>query len=446
MRPTSSSTSAAALALISAAAVASSSSSEHFASAFVPTSPSQNSAFFSRASTTSQSQSKSQSDPTKLCFGMNDNVADDSFSIGSNKKKGNKGAINPENIQSYITEPSESRIRPASELGDTVLVSGFVNPASPTLGRDSDQTIFDLLNDPSHDSSGLDFDRIVAFVPDSSFAKKRLVSRTSRYSGLLNKLSFLEADGTTTTSSSDGSLLPSSEQLEGVTTWVARVEESSSADPIRTNLDAIETIVRNAKASSSVRNVALLLCDVSTLNMEAALDAVKTLSDDEGKDITYTVVAVGKTDGDVPEATLPYSVCDLFAASPPEAQEEATTTTTPAPGDTGLPYAASSSSSSSIAASTYSREESLRLLTTCLGLDCGRNRALAFTAVDNVNATTYKLVKGLREAGYTWSQELEHMVEDGVEVRFCSYLCRGLPVYNVSLFNSVMVLAVLECI
>jgi len=38
------------------------------------------------------------------------------------------------------------------------------------------------------------------------------------------------------------------------------------------------------------------------------------------------------------------------------------------------------------------------------------------------------------------------MVEDGVEVRFCSYLCRGLPVYNVSLFNSVMVLAVLECI
>ena len=252
-----------------------------------------------------------------------------------------------------------------------------------------------------------------------------MVSRTSRYSGLLNKLSFVEAD-TAGSSDSDGSLLlPSPEQLDGVTTWVARVEEGSSTDPIR-NLDTVREIVRRAKTSSSVRNVALLLCDASTMDMEAALDAVKTLTEDENNEITYTVVAVGKTDGDVPEATLPYSVCDLFAASP----EESTTTTTtiPAPGDTGLPYAATSSSPSPLppaatipSDATYSREESLRLLTTCLGLDCGRNRALAFAAVDNVNATTYKFVKGLREAGYTWSQELEHMVQNGVEVSSSSF-------------------------
>ena len=401
------STSAAAIALISAASVTSShSGADRFVSAFVPTCTSENSAFFSRptyanAAEKKRQQSKSKSKSTKLSFGMNDN-ADTPLS----KKK--RGEINPENIQAYIAEPSESRTRQPAELGPTVLVSGFVDPASPTLGRDSDQTIFDLLNDPSHES-GLDFESIVAFVPDASFAKKRLVSRTSRYSGLLNKLSFAEAEA----DAADDTLLPSSEQLDGVTTWVARIE---SADPAH-NLDTINKIVHLSKTSSTVRNVALLLCDASSMDVEAALNTIKTLTDNDGG-MTYTVVAVGKTDGEIPEATLPYAVADLFAPT-----QETTTTTAPAPGDTGLHYAAAVPATTTTftapipSDAIYSREESLRLLTTCLGLECGRNRALAFTAVDNVNATSYKLVKGLREAGYTWSQELEHMVENGVEVR-----------------------------
>merc|ERR1712154_439658 len=62
----------------------------------------------------------------------------------------------------------------------------------------------------------------------------------------------------------------------------------------------------------------------------------------------------------------------------------------------------------------YSRDESLRLVTAGLALESGSNKALSFAevATDNVAA---KLVKGLREAGYSRSQEIDHMIMIGVE-------------------------------
>merc|ERR1712232_337939 len=67
--------------------------------------------------------------------------------------------------------------------------------------------------------------------------------------------------------------------------------------------------------------------------------------------------------------------------------------------------------------SIYSRDESLRLVTECLQLECGTNKALTFTEVTSTNTTENvgaRLVKGLREAGYTRPQELDHMISKGV--------------------------------
>lgn len=67
--------------------------------------------------------------------------------------------------------------------GGKVLVSGFLNSKERT-----DQFVFDILQAQGK------WDKIVAFAESMSFAKKRLISRRSRYSGLLDVLEFDEGD------------------------------------------------------------------------------------------------------------------------------------------------------------------------------------------------------------------------------------------------------------
>ena len=393
MKPSTTS-SAAALALVA------SSSSSCLVSAFVPkpTTTIQNQILTAPSSTYARANDAAPSSTTSLAYGLGEDLTDLTPSV--RKKRAQKGDINPAySMQSYLTNlldlqgvdvPQPSQTRP--DLGPTVLVSGFVDPASPTLGRDSDQAMFDLLNVDTHEETnpffGFNFERIVAFVPDAAFAKKRLVSRSARYSGLLNKLAFEQS---TTT----GVMIPTPQQLEGVTSWVARID-----GPDR--MGQIQSVVELAQSSPSIANVAFLLTDASNLDMDAVLNVVQTMKDDAGLvKKSFTVVAVGEIDDDVPEATYPYAVTDLLSSEPASAATTATTATGEVQAQP-LP--------------TYSREESFRLVATCLGLECGRNRALSFAAVDNVNATSYKLVKGLREAGYGWDQEVQFMVDGGAEV------------------------------
>lgn len=63
------------------------------------------------------------------------------------------------------------------------MVSGFLNSKERT-----DQFVFDILQAQGK------WEKIVAFSDNMSFAKKRLVSRKSRYSGLLDVLEFDEGD------------------------------------------------------------------------------------------------------------------------------------------------------------------------------------------------------------------------------------------------------------
>ena len=86
-----------------------------------------------------------------------------------------KERLDPERyIQDYLPEPGPVEAR--SNIDGTVLVSGLVNHKDRT-----DQFLFDLIN---HEDSAFEFKNITAFVDDAAFAKKRLLSRSARYTGL----------------------------------------------------------------------------------------------------------------------------------------------------------------------------------------------------------------------------------------------------------------------
>jgi hypothetical protein len=268
------------------------------------------------------------------------------------------------NIQSYIEEPDG--IDPRSKLEGTIMVSGFVNEKERT-----DQYVFDLIN---HEDSAFEFKKIVAFVNDAKFAKKRLLSRSARYTGLLDKLDFSEA-------ASEGAL-PTVDQLEGINSWLASVE--SKGDMI----EQIKTIAALAKDASSLDNISVMVTnaagDVTSAEDRAA--AVQALKD-TGKE--YTLLVMGKIE-DRDEGKIPYK----FRAFDSDNDEDAC-----------LPEDA-----------VFSREEAVRMVTETLQLDAGANKALTFSEVTDSNTTEAKLIKGLREAGYARCQEIDHMLRDGTEV------------------------------
>lgn len=268
------------------------------------------------------------------------------------------------NIQAYLKAPDSVEAR--SNIDGTVMVSGLVRSKERT-----DQFIFDLLN---HEESAFEFSKIVAFVDDVSFAKKRLLSRSARYTGLLNKLDFSEA-------SVKGGL-PTAEQLEGIKSWVAYFDEGDL-------LEKVQEVASVAKSASSVENVAILLTNAVDLDSAATSTAVQALKDSGKK---YTLVAVGKLE-DHAEGKIPYSFKDFDSA------------------DGILPSDA-----------IFSRDEAMRMITECLQLECGVGKALTFSEVYDVNATEAKLIKGLREAGYARPQEIDHMLRDGPAVRVSSRL------------------------
>ena len=94
------------------------------------------------------------------------------------------------------------------------------------------------------------------------------------------------------------------------------------------------------------------------------MSALSTALEAEGK--SFTVVAVGAIT-ETPEGAIPYQIQEFGSE------------------DGLLP-----------ANATYSRDESLRAVTECLGLESGCNKAMVFLEVTNVNQTEYKAVSTQR--------------------------------------------------
>jgi hypothetical protein len=264
-------------------------------------------------------------------------------------------------IQSYLKEAGAVEAR--NNVDGTVMVSGLVKQKERT-----DQFIFDLLN---NEESAFEFTKIVAFVDDAKFANKRLLSRSARYSGLLDKLEFVQA-------AAPGAL-PDAAQLEGVKSWIAVLEDCPNM------MDVCQAVVQVAKSAPSLENIAILLTGANELDAAACQQVVTELQGNSEKQ-SFTLVAVGKLEEHA-EGKVPYQYRDFGTA------------------DGTIP-----------AGAIFSRDESLRMVTELLQLECGVNKALAFAEVYNGNQTEAKLVKGLREAGYARPQEIDHMMRDGPQV------------------------------
>jgi hypothetical protein len=282
-------------------------------------------------------------------------------------------------IQSYIPEPQpvDARIN----IDGTVLISGLVKSKERT-----DQTIFDLINS---EVSAFEYDKIVAFVDDVKFSKKRLLSRSARYTGLLDKLELVEA--------TTPGAFPTLEQLQGVKGWVAYLEGENL-------LEKLKQVASISQSAATVQNVAILLVGATELDPAATRQAVDFFQNGRS-DLEYTILAVGSLEDKSPEGSVPYRF------------EEFTSQEGVIPKD-----------------AVFSRAESLRLLTELLQLDAGINRTLSVFQVHDENEPDYKLIKGLRAAGYPRPTEVDHMINVGVKVRKDG--CSSLDGYCTFLFCS----------
>eukprot|EP00978_Attheya_sp_CCMP212_P006092 scaffold13731_cov51-Attheya_sp.AAC.3 len=287
--------------------------------------------------------------------------------ISSWGRKKNKKVVplDPEkSIQAYIVPPEPVAAK-EQLVGTSVLVSGWVRDKERT-----DQFVFDLLN--HEDNGAFDFTKIIAFVDDTKFAKKRLLSRSARYTGLLDKLDFVQA-------SAPGAL-PTVEQLAGVKNWLAHVPDA--------NLDLLKEIAGLAKQADSIDNVSVLVTQANHAASGVApmLEALKAF---EGGP-TFSIVAVGDI-SEKAEGSVPYELLDLSNATATAALTEGIV----------------------LHNATFSRGESLRLVTECFALASASNKAFTFQEVYDVNQTEAKIIRGLREAGYTRPQEIDHMITKG---------------------------------
>ena len=264
-------------------------------------------------------------------------------------------------VMGYLSDVqfSEPKATLRSDLGTSVLISGF-DPTDP-----SGTEILDYLND--EDSPHFPFTKIVAHVEDTKLAKKRLISRTARYTGLLDKLDF-----------SEGTALPTVEQLAGISSWVAHVGGG--------DMSKLSDIADVAEKADSVKNVAILVSGAEGVGGEALKEAEEML---KGKATTfaYTLLVVPEWN-DEPEASCAFgivNVTDLEAAPFKESE-------------------------------TFSRQESLRILTECLAIDKAAGKCVVANAAKDANSLENMLIQGMREIGFNRLEEIEHMVSRGAKV------------------------------
>jgi hypothetical protein len=314
---------------------------------------------FPSSTFTSPSSSSSSSQTTTLYIS--------SWTSSSAKNKWGEATLkNPEErIQDYLKEPTAVEAR--TTINGICLVSGVVNAQDRT-----DQFLYDLLN---HEDSAFEFTKIIAFVNDAKFSKKRLLSRSARYTGLLDKLDFLQAEVP------NG--FPTVEQLKDVTNWVAVLgaDNNVSNEEKLQQMQQITSIVTSV--SSTLQNVAILVMNANELDVMQSQNILSAL---QNTGVTYTMVVVGTIE-ERPEGNTFYHYKEFGT------------------NEGIIPNG-----------SVFSREESYRMITELLQLQAGSNRALSFAEIYNTNITEAKLIKGLREAGYARPQEIDHMIQEGPQV------------------------------
>lgn len=233
---------------------------------------------------------------------------------------------------------------PEPLVSGTALVSGFLDAKERT-----DQFVFDLLH-----KQGV-FTKIVAYNGDVAFAKKRLISRSARYSGLTNVLEYMEG--------TEAELLDAS-KLSGVDAWL-----SFGVAPGDVAAHAA------AAAKAGVKSLVVVAVGEGTVDFGAAEAAAGELS-------SFTFLQVAEV---VEGATKEGGPMLLTKAG----GDEACTLTA---GD-GVP-----------------REDAVRVAAEAFQLPPAQ-KAGFMLAAGNETAAAY--LKSLRSEGYTRPQEIGFLMTDG---------------------------------
>lgn len=237
-------------------------------------------------------------------------------------------------------------------LEGTALVSGFLEG-----GDRSDQIVFDML----HTSEGMKFDKLVAHCADDKMAKKRLMSRSARYSGLLDVLTFVQSD----------SNLPSASDLEGVNSWICKIP----ADV--TTVQSVGILASGA----AVPNLILLVEGVTT--PEDAQKMHDALAANTKTDFTLLNYAA-MVDG--PEGEIPFKFGNATDAS-------------------------------LIEGSVINKDELMRLMAVSLSLDKTRGRSLNVKNVASDDSGAIWL-RALRQKGFSRPQEVDALIGGYVDVPY----------------------------
>lgn len=210
------------------------------------------------------------------------------------------------------------------------------------------------------------FDTIVAHVPDGKVARKRMIGRNARYTGLLDKLEFSEGE----------TLIPSEGQLKGVQSWVVHVAGG--------DMDTLGKVVDAAEGADDVKNVAILVSGAGALDQKA-LGEMEDMIKNKATSFAYTVVVVPEWN-DVPEAQCAYSclnVTDVAEAGP------------------------------FVTGETFSREESLRIVTECLAIEGAKGKFVVANAYPDKTSVEGMLIQSMRETGFSRIEEVGMMVMNG---------------------------------
>ena len=301
------------------------------------------------------------------------------------------GGGDADSASTSMEDIKETRYQPnlRSDLGATVLISGTADAA---LLKVLNNNVFGQDN-----INNFQFTKIKALVEDVALAKKTAISREARYSGLLDKLSIEPSSGA----------LPSAVELEGVSSWIAQI----SSDDASALLPQVAELAKN---SNDMKHVIVLVTGVNS-NAVDGWDALEAAS---GDNFHCTLVAVGDMLDGGKEGGLYHvgKLADETAENPVSAG--------------GMPSS-----------------EVYQLLGHTLALECTANQALTtysysqmaleavaapyaegeFTTrdddgneiIDEMKEVKMfgRLLQGLRETGFTRTEELDVLVGRGLEVR-----------------------------
>lgn len=299
-------------------------------------------------------------------------------------------------IQSYVpvAEPALTR---KNIQDSTCIVSG--SRATPEL--------FYLLNS---EDSNFGFNKIVAVSNDVKKNKKTLLTRTSRYTGLLSKLAYEE-----------GSVVPPASVLEEASSWIALVDTAED----------LKTLIPSA---ASVENLSILFfysADITESQLESLSSELMAANPDASLVLVPQADVIQDPNEDPLDAEIkPTPIMYYYEqgkGEPLVISEEATTPTEEAKEGQEAPV---SIEPTLVHDNEFTFEEARRLAIECLQLQAGAGKTLMVQCIEKKGMLEMnqlikqkspstqnmftKLILGLREAGYERPQEIAYMLDKGV--------------------------------